>query len=164
MTRSAFTAPRKAADRGRCGACVVLLAWRAVRACRTRVLKITGVYDPGTIINPAALTGQIEGGAVMGPGYALTEEYVHPDTDSFGKYPPPRIKDVPEIESIFLETPRDKGPFGATGIGEIGIVGVAPAVCNAIFDACGARVRSRPATPGKILAALASDRAGRNAG
>jgi aldehyde oxidoreductase len=121
---------------------------------QTRVHRITGVYDPGTIINPAALEGQIQGGVVMGLGYALTEDYVHPDTDSFATYRIPRIKDVPRIESVFLPMSRDKGPFGATGVGEIGIIGVAPAVCNAIFDACGARVTSLPATPDRIKAAM----------
>ena len=67
----------------------------------------------------------------------------------------PTIRDSFDIEMITLETPRSNGPLGATGVGEMTMVSTAPAVTNAIYNACGARVYSLPATPDKVKAALA---------
>ena len=66
----------------------------------------------------------------------------------------PTIGDSFEMETLIRETPRTKGPLGATGVGEMTMVPTAPAITNAIADACGARVCSLPATPDKVLAAL----------
>jgi aldehyde oxidoreductase len=121
----------------------------------TRVLKMTVAVDAGTIINPQAFEGQLEGGMDQGVGYALREEYVLGQTHDFVSFKFPRIRDTFDVETIALQTPRSNGPLGATGVGEMTMVSTAPAVTNAIYDACGARVYSLPATPAKVKAALA---------
>ena len=63
-------------------------------------------------------------------------------------------KDVPNIETIVIETDDPSGPFGAKGIGEPGLVPTAPAIANAIYDAIGVRIKELPITPEKVLAAL----------
>ncbi len=119
-----------------------------------RVLKMTVAVDAGTIINPKAFEGQLEGGMDQGVGFALREEYVLGKTKDFNTFKFPTIRDGFEIEAITLETPRSNGPLGATGVGEMTMVSTAPAVTNAIYNACGIRIHSLPATPEKVKAAL----------
>jgi aldehyde oxidoreductase len=121
-----------------------------------KVLKMTAVVDPGKIINPLAVTCQIEGGMDMGAGMALREEYVHGETVDWDTYKFPKVKNSFEMETILLETPRKNGPLGATGIGEFTLVPTHPAIVNAIEDAAGVRITDMPATPEKIRAALQS--------
>jgi aldehyde oxidoreductase len=121
-----------------------------------RVLKITTAVDAGTIINPQAFQGQLEGGMDQGVGYALREEYAHGKTRDFVTFKFPTIRDSINSVIITRETPRKGGPLGATGIGEMTMVSTAPAVVNAIYNACGARVYKLPATPDKVREALAS--------
>ena len=90
----------------------------------------------------------------MGLGYALMEEFVYNKTDSFAKFKIPRAKDMPEMEVITLNIPRKKGPFGASGTAEYADVPTAPAIANAIYNACGARIRDLPITPEKIRQSL----------
>ena len=120
-----------------------------------RVLKVTTAVDPGTVINPQNLEGQLHGGMDQGVGYALREEYIHGQTKDWVTFKFPTTKTAFEMESIIRETPRVRGPLGATGVGEMTMVCTAPAVINAIYDACGARVYNLPATPEKVKAALA---------
>lgn len=120
----------------------------------TRVLKMTVAVDAGTIINPQAFEGQLEGGMDQGVGYALREEYVLGKTTDYVKFKFPTIRDGFDIEIITRQTPRSNGPVGATGIGEMTMVSTAPAVVNAIYNACGARIYNLPATPAKVKAAL----------
>jgi aldehyde oxidoreductase len=119
-----------------------------------RVLKMTVAVDAGTILNPQAVEGQLEGGMDQGVGYALREEYVHGKTRDFITFKFPTIRDIFESEILIRETPRSNGPLGATGVGEMTMVSTAPAVINAIYRACGARVYGLPATPEKVKAAL----------
>jgi len=121
-----------------------------------RVLKMTVAVDAGTIINPKAFEGQLEGGMDQGVGYALREEYILGKTTDYVSFKFPTIKDSFEVEMIINETPRGNGPLGATGVGEMTMVSTAPAVTNAIYHACGARVYALPATPEKVLKALAA--------
>ena len=121
----------------------------------TRVLKMTVAVDAGTIINPQAFEGQLEGGMDQGVGYALREEYVLGKTTDYVSIKFPTIRDIFDIETITVQTPRSNGPLGATGIGEMTMISTAPAVTNAIYNACGARMYSLPATPDKVKAALA---------
>jgi aldehyde oxidoreductase len=118
------------------------------------VVKMTAVVDAGRVINPLAVTCQIEGGMDMGAGMALREEYVHGETFDWNTYKFPRAKTSFEMQTILLESPRHNGPLGATGIGEFTLVPTHPAIVNAIEDAVGARIYDMPATPNKILAAL----------
>lgn len=121
---------------------------------KVRVVKMTAVVDPGTIINPLAVTCQIEGGMDMGAGMALREEYVHGTSRDWVSYKFPTTKTSFDMETIFLESPREKGPLGATGVGEFTLVPTHPAIINAIHNAIGVRIYDMPATPDKILAAL----------
>jgi aldehyde oxidoreductase len=119
-----------------------------------KVIKVTTAVDAGTVINPQNLEGQLEGGVDMGIGYALREEYVAGQTKDWITFRFPTISTACEMENIIRETPRVKGTLGATGVGEMTMVTTAPAVTNAIANACGARVRHLPAIPAKVLAAL----------
>ena len=120
------------------------------------ILKITAAVDAGTVINPQNLTGQLEGGMDMGVGYALREEYVPGKTTDLVNCKFPSIRNSFEMETILTETPRLKGPLGATGVGEMCLVPTAPAVINAIKNATGVWICDLPATPHKIKAALAA--------
>ena len=119
-----------------------------------QVLKMTAAVDAGTIINPQALEGQMEGGMDQGVGFALREEYILGKTRDYVSFKFPGIKDSFNSEIITRETARIGGPLGATGIGEMTMISTAPAVTNAIYNACGARIYSLPATPEKVKAAL----------
>jgi CO/xanthine dehydrogenase Mo-binding subunit len=125
-----------------------------VKTGKVDVLKITSVHDLGTVINIQNVEGQLHGGIYMGLGYALMEEFVYTKTDSFAKFRVPRAKDMPEMEVITLNIPRKKGPFGASGTAEYADVPTAPAIANAICNACGARIRDLPMTPEKIKQSL----------
>ena len=123
-----------------------------------RVVKMTTAVDAGRVINPKNLEGQLEGGMDMGVGFALREIYINGQTKDWITFKFPTIGHSFEMETIIRETPRTKGPLGATGVGEMTMVPTAPAVMNAIANACGARVRHLPATPDKVLAGLAEAR------
>ena len=120
----------------------------------TRVLKMTTAVDAGPIIHPQNLEGQLEGGMDQGVGYALREEYIQGKSKDWVTFKFPTIETSFEVELITRETPRINGTLGSTGIGEMTMVSTAPAVINAIKDACGVRIYHLPATPEKVKAAL----------
>jgi xanthine dehydrogenase molybdenum-binding subunit len=123
-----------------------------------RVLRLACANDVGRAINPMAVEGQIEGGAQMGLGYALTEELLVRDgkvlNPDFLDYRLFTAADMPEIETIIIETDDPGGPFGAKGVGEMGGTPTAAAIANAIYDAVGVRLAEVPMTPERVLAAL----------
>ncbi|MFH0877881.1 MAG: molybdopterin cofactor-binding domain-containing protein [Candidatus Omnitrophota bacterium] len=125
---------------------------------QVKVLKIWDVHDIGYPINPQSVHGQIEGSIVMGLGYTLYEDLKFKDgrvlNPNFSKYRIPRSVDIPEIESLFVETNDPQGPFGAKGMGEASLLPTAAAIANAIEDAVGVRIKDLPITPEKILKAL----------
>jgi aldehyde oxidoreductase len=121
---------------------------------RVRVLKITSALDAGTIIHPQNFEGQNEGGMDQGVGWALREEYVHGQTHDWKTFKFPTMEQSFDVEYVFQEEKRINAPLGATGIGEMTMTSTAPAVINAINDACGVRIYDLPATPEKITAAL----------
>jgi aldehyde oxidoreductase len=123
---------------------------------KVKVLKMTTAVDAGPVINPLNLTGQLEGGMDMGVGFALREEYVAGRTRDWVTFKFPTIRDSFDMEIILRETPRPRGPLGATGVGEMCLVPTAPAVINAIHNAVGVWICELPATPDKIKAALAA--------
>ena len=92
----------------------------------------------------------------QGVGFALREEYVHGATKDWATFKFPTMKTAFDMDVIIRETPRKRGPLGATGAGEMTMVCTAPAVTNAIYDACGVRIYDLPATPEKIKAGLAA--------
>lgn len=121
----------------------------------TRFLAVTGA---GKILNPKTARSQIIGGNVWGIGMALTEEsvidprYGNFATRSFADYHVPTNLDIGALDAMFInEQDLIPNKMGVKGIGEVGIVGVAAAVANAVFNATGKRVRSLPITPDKLL-------------
>jgi CO/xanthine dehydrogenase Mo-binding subunit len=132
-----------------------------------RLVKYVAAHDVGRAINPQSVEGQIQGGAVQGLGYGLLEEVILEEginlTTSFASYLIPTAADVPDVESIVVESGEGLGPFNARGIGEPPIGPPAAAVANAIADATGARLTHLPITPERIaraLGLLGGDRSG----
>jgi xanthine dehydrogenase molybdenum-binding subunit len=105
-----------------------------------RIERVVAAHDVGRVVNPALCEGQIEGSIHMGLGYALTEELPcengMPVTARLRDLGVLRARDMPEVSVILVEEPEPEGPFGAKGVGEIGLVPTAPAVAGALaaFD------------------------------
>jgi aldehyde oxidoreductase len=120
-----------------------------------RVVRIVTVVDAGPVIHPQNLEGQLEGGMDQGVGYSLREEYIHGKTKDWVTFKFPTMQTSFDSEILIRETPRPSGTLGGTGIGEMTMVPTAPAVINAIADACGVWICHLPATPERIRAGLA---------
>lgn len=121
--------------------------------------KLVMAVDSGVIVNPVTASGQIEGGMTQALGYAVCEEMVYDANGrarekDFENYHIFRFNEMPELETIFVETYEPSHPFGIKAVAEIPMDGVAPAVGNAILDACGAQVDENPATPERVWRAL----------
>jgi putative selenate reductase molybdopterin-binding subunit len=115
--------------------------------------------DSGIIVNPLTASGQIEGGMTQALGYAVCEEMVYDEKGrarerDFRCYHIFRADEMPELETIFVETFEPSHPFGVKAVAEIPMDGVAPAVGNAVLDACGANIDANPITPEKVWKAL----------
>ena len=125
-----------------------------------RVLNIHMAQDVGKVLNPLGLGGQIEGGVVMGMGYALTEELKVDNgyilNPSFHEYKLPTACDIPEIHFYPIETIDEAGPYGAKGVGEAPLIPTAAAIANAVSNAIGVEIDSLPITPEKVLQALSN--------
>nr|WP_320016351.1 molybdopterin-dependent aldehyde oxidoreductase [uncultured Desulfobacter sp.] len=160
----AWTAPAKDCDENGQGSpfAVYMYGLFMTEVCveittgKTKVTKITAVADVGKINNKLVVDGQMYGGLAQGVGLALTEDYEdikkHSTMMGAGF---PYIKDIPdEMELIYVEAPREHGPFGAAGVGELPLTAPHAAIINGIYNACGARVKRLPATPDKVLAEL----------
>jgi len=135
------------------------------QACELRIEKKTGKiiidhfassFDVGKVINPQQIRGQVVGGVVMAIGATLYEKL---DFDAEGRlrnpqyfqYHIPTLKDIPGKQTVeFVETPSAIGPFGARGLGEHPVIGVAPAILNAIYDAVGIDYYDIPITPERL--------------
>jgi aldehyde oxidoreductase len=125
-----------------------------IKTGEVKVLKMTGVVDAGTLINPLNVLCQIEGGMDMGAGMALREKYVHGESVDWVTYKYPTMKTSFDKDVILIETPRANGPLGATGVGEFTLMPTSPSIMNAIENAVGVRIYDLPATPDKVLKAL----------
>ncbi|MFX0537241.1 xanthine dehydrogenase family protein molybdopterin-binding subunit [Ornithinimicrobium sp. Y1847] len=133
-----------------------------VETGRVRLLRHVQVDDCGTIINPLLVRGQQHGGAVQGIGQALFEEFVYdeagqPITSTFADYTMPTAADLVQLEATTTQTPTDRNPLGAKGIGESATVGSTPAVQNAVVDALahlGVRHVHIPCTPERVWTAI----------
>jgi isoquinoline 1-oxidoreductase len=138
-------------EKGSFAACCVKLEANADGSFKA--LKVVEAYECGAIQNPANLKAQVEGCIIMGLGGALTEEMRFKDgkilNASFGRYRVPRFKDVPEIETVLVNRPD----LPSVGAGKTPIVGIAPAIANALFHAAQARIRSMPIRSEKFRAA-----------
>ncbi|HUJ35883.1 MAG TPA: xanthine dehydrogenase family protein molybdopterin-binding subunit [Solirubrobacteraceae bacterium] len=116
--------------------------------------------DVGRALNPALVEGQMHGGTTQGLGWALLEEIAYdehgqPVAGSFVDYAMPTAGGVPAIETAIVEVPAPEGPFGAKGVGEAPVIGVAGAVANAVAAATGGvRMRRLPMTPERVWRAI----------
>ncbi|MDA7966475.1 molybdopterin cofactor-binding domain-containing protein [Ruegeria sp.] len=117
-------------------------------------LKFVAAHDVGKAINPLLVEGQVHGGIAQGLGMALMEEYIPGRTENLHDYLIPTIGDIPPIDTIIVEEPDAHGPYGAKGLGEHALIPTAPALLNAIRDACGVRPARLPATPSQMRAAI----------
>jgi CO/xanthine dehydrogenase Mo-binding subunit len=133
-----------------------------VETGRVEVLRVVTAIDAGKVIHRRLFEGQVEGGAVMGQGYALRETCTldrgMPAAGlGFERCGVPTSLDAPaSIESIAIEVREPLGPFGARGIGEITMIPIVPAITSAIHAAVGVWVDEIPALPQRVLAALDS--------
>jgi putative selenate reductase molybdopterin-binding subunit len=116
--------------------------------------------DVGTIINPVAHAGQLDGGFAFGVGAALVEELVVEDGIVVGRTmaesPIPGPRDVPALRHVLISTDQGPGPFGAKMAGEVSNAPAAPAIANAVADAVGVRLTQLPLTPERVLQAIQS--------
>jgi len=125
-----------------------------------RVLKLISAFDVGRAINPLLIEGQVQGGAAQEIGFALLENlyprYPTPDLQAraFKDYPLVTAAEMPEVDTIIVEKPSAKGPWGAKGLGELVACANAGAILNAIHDAVGIRVTETPASPERVLRLL----------
>ncbi len=119
-----------------------------------KVLSVATCFQCGKAINRLGVEGQLEGGTVMGLGFALQEKYNTGETRGFRDYRIPRSKEVPDIYTYIVEVPQKLGPYDAIGLGEASVVPVAPAIISAVYDVCGIWIDQLPATPEKVLTAL----------
>jgi xanthine dehydrogenase YagR molybdenum-binding subunit len=134
-----------------------------------RVRRMLGVFAAGRILNAKTARSQLTGGMIWGVGSALTEgnavdaRYGSLLNQDLATYLIPVQADVGEVEAIMLDEADDKaGPLGIKGVGELGIAGAGAAVANAVYNACGVRVRDYPITPDSLLDGLiAREAAGR---
>ena len=129
---------------------------------KAKVLSMHGATDVGVVSSKQGLEGQAMGGMAQSIGFALSEDYHDPIKQTgLIQCGFPYIQDVPDdLEVYCQETPRPSGPHGSVGASEVYLSGCHVSVINAIYNACGVRVRELPATPDKIKAGLAAKAAG----
>ncbi len=117
---------------------------------QVRVVRVVEAFECGAVVNPDHLRNQIEGSISMGLGGALFEHIEFEDgkilNPRLSRYRVPRFRDIPKIEVVLV----DRKDLASAGAGETAIVGIAPALGNAIFDACGTRLRSLPMAPNGV--------------
>ena len=119
-----------------------------------KILHIHAAHDVGRAVNPTQVEGQIHGGIAQGLGMALMEEYISGRTDNLHDYLIPTAGDMPPVTVHIIEDAEPIGPYGAKGVGEPALVATAPAILNALHHATGVRVKTIPATPDRVRAAL----------
>ena len=139
-----------------------------VETGRVRVLRFVSAHDSGRIINPRLAESQLEGGILQGIGYALFEERALdgplglPLNPTMHDYKVPTMADVPAIDAFFVPgSDTVANHTGAKGVGEPPIIGVAPAIANAVYDAIGVEITELPLTPWRVVSALARGSGGR---
>jgi putative selenate reductase molybdopterin-binding subunit len=125
--------------------------------------RLVMAVDSGVIVNPLTASGQIEGGMTQALGYAVCEEMRYDEhgrarETSLSDYHIFQAHEMPELQTIFVETVEPSHPFGVKAVAEIPMDGVAPAVGNAVLDACGADVLIAPVTPERVWRALHGSR------
>jgi xanthine dehydrogenase YagR molybdenum-binding subunit len=125
----------------------------------TRLRRIVGAYGAGRIVNPKTARSQCIGGMIGGIGMALMEHSLVDGRNgrianaNLAEYAVPVHADAPPVMDVIFVEEHDPhvNPLGVKGLGEIAMIGVAPAITNAIFHATGKRIRELPVTPDKLL-------------
>jgi xanthine dehydrogenase molybdenum-binding subunit len=128
-----------------------------------RLLKVTAAHDVGRVLNRLGIEGQIEGGIVMGQGYALSEDLMVREgrivNPNFRDYKLITAPEIPEMDITFIESMDGEGPQGAKGVGEAPAICMAAAIANAIENATGVRMTALPFTPENVYRALGAGQA-----
>jgi Aerobic-type carbon monoxide dehydrogenase, large subunit CoxL/CutL homologs len=134
--------------------------WRWIpRPGQIRIPRVVCADDVGKAVNPQLVEGQIEGGVVMGLGWATVENFIVREgrvlTDRLSTYLIPTALDVPErVEPVLVERPDPRGPWGARGMGEMPFIPAAPALIAAVRDATGVWFHEFPLTPERVWRGL----------
>jgi CO/xanthine dehydrogenase Mo-binding subunit len=131
---------------------------------KTTVLRYTAIQDAGRAIHPSYVEGQMQGGAAQGIGWALNEEYIydakgHLENAGFLDYRIPVCSDLPMIDTVIVEVPNPRHPYGVRGVGETPIVPPMAAVSNAVSNATGIRFTELPLSPPRVLKAIEAKQA-----
>ncbi len=126
---------------------------------RVWIVRYTVIQDAGKAVHPSYVEGQFQGGAAQGIGWALNEEYVYGDdgrlqNPGFLDYRIPVASDLPMLDTVIVEVPNPRHPYGVRGVGETPIVPPMAAIANAVADATGLRFTELPMSPPKVLAAI----------
>jgi CO/xanthine dehydrogenase Mo-binding subunit len=131
---------------------------------KVTVVRYTAIQDAGRAIHPSYVEGQYQGGVAQGIGWALNEEYIYGadgklQNAGFLDYRVPVASDLPMIDTVIVEVPNPRHPYGVRGVGETPIVPPMAAIANAVADATGIRFTDLPMSPPRVLAALDAARA-----
>ena len=126
---------------------------------KVQILRYTTFLDAGQAVHPVYVEGQMQGGALQGTGWALSEGYVFNKdgavaNPTFLDYRMPTSLDLPMIDTVIVEVPNPRHPFGVRGVGEAPIVPPPAAIANAIYNAIGVRMTDLPMSPEAVLSAL----------
>jgi CO/xanthine dehydrogenase Mo-binding subunit len=124
-----------------------------------RILDVVSANDVGKAINPQQVVGQTEGAIVQATGYAILENFIQNDgyvqTSQFSTYLIPTVLDIPDrVNTVILEYPDPRGPWGARGMGEMPYIPLTPAIIAAVQDATGVWFNDFPLTPERVLRGL----------
>jgi len=130
---------------------------------KVTILRYTAIQDAGKAVHPSYVEGQMQGGAVQGIGWALNEEYIYDDKGrmenaGFLDYRIPVCSDVPMIDTVIVEVPNPRHPYGVRGVGETPIVPPMAAIANAVSHATGVRFTELPMSPPRVLAGIDAQR------
>lgn len=126
-----------------------------------RVDRLIFAVDSGVIINPVTASGQVEGGVVQALGYGVCEEMTYDEQGAarekdLRQYHVFKANEIPKLETIFIQSHEPTHPYGVKAIAEIPLDAAAPAIANAIYNACGADIKQIPATPPRVWEAIKS--------
>ena len=172
MTTHYYEPPSEHQDKGFKGDVSAAYAWASqvievVVDTDTGIVKmekVWGAHDVGRVLNRLGIEGQIEGGVVMGQGYALTEELIVENgvvkNPAFRDYKLVTAPEIPEMDVTFIESMDGEGPRGAKGVGEAPAICIAAATANAIYNATGVRIKALPYTPENVYRALKGVKSG----
>ena len=167
MTTFYYEPPSQHQDKGFKGDVSAAYAWATqvvevevdTRTGIVKMTRVTGAHDVGRVLNRLGIEGQIEGGVVMGQGYALTENLMVENgvvrNPNFRDYKLVTAPEIPEMDISFVESMDGEGPQGAKGVGEAPAICIAAAAANAIYNATGVRLYELPFTPERVYRALA---------